>query len=255
MKSMKDLNSYWKESLSGKRVLITGGTTGIGREITLLLTSLGADCLVCGRTQEQIEETIAAVNAVDNNASCYGIVADLAENNDIEELFNQVDEQLGGLDILINNAALAYGSVTEGAYDDISYIVQTNLTAYLACTQLAAKRMEGTGRGHILNIGSMSADVREQGSSVYVATKAGIQGFSEALRKELNPMNIKITLIEPGSVDTDMQPGSRSEKLQQIGTQEMLPAEDIAMAVGFCLVQDQRCDVVEMKIRPHMQLI
>jgi NADP-dependent 3-hydroxy acid dehydrogenase YdfG len=252
---MKDINTYWKESLNRKRILITGGTTGIGRQIALLLSSLGAHCLICGRNKEQIDETIAAAKAIDDTASCYGVVADLAQKSDIEKVFKQVDGCLGGLDILISNAALGYGSITEGTYDDISYIVQTNLTAYLACTQLALKRMKAIGGGHIIYIGSMSADVREEGSSVYVATKAGIQGFAESLRKELNQMNIKITLIEPGSVDTDMQPGGQSEKQQQIDTHEMLPAEDIAMAVGFCLVQDQRCDIVEMKIRPHMQLI
>jgi short-subunit dehydrogenase len=252
---MKDLNSYWTECLSGKRVLITGGSTGIGREITLLLVSLGANCLIAGRNKEQIDETIAAAGQADQAGSCYGVVTDLAHGEGIDRLFEEVDEQLGGLDVLINNAALGYGSATEGDYEDISYIVQTNLIAYLACAQYAAKRMEANGKGHILNIGSMSANVREAGSSVYVATKAGIQGFSEALRKEVNPKNIKVTVIEPGAVDTDMQPDSTAEKLQQIQDLEMMPAEDIAMAVAFCLAQHERCDIVNMQIRPHLQLI
>jgi short-subunit dehydrogenase len=252
---MKDLNSYWKESLSGKRVLITGGTTGIGREITILLTALGAKCVIAGRNQEQIDETKATVERLGSNGSSQGIVTDLSNKEDIERMFNYVDEHLGGLDILINNAALGYGSVTEGGYEEISYIVQTNLTAYLACSQYAIQRMEAAGKGHILNIGSMSADVREEGSSVYVATKAGIQGFSEALRKELNPKNIKVTLIEPGAVDTDMQPGSESEKQEQMDNLEMMPAEDIGMAVAFCLAQHERCDIVGMQIKPHLQII
>jgi short-subunit dehydrogenase len=156
---------------------------------------------------------------------------------------------------LINNAALGYGSVTEGSYQDISYIVQTNLIGYLACTQHAVKRMIEAGKGHILNIGSMSADVREEGSSVYVATKSAIQGFSEALRKELNPKKIKVTLIEPGAVDTDMQPGTEEERKQQLDNLEMMPAEDIAMAVVFCLAQHERCDIVGMQIKPHLQII
>jgi short-subunit dehydrogenase len=252
---MKDLNAYWTEKVSGKKVLITGGSTGIGREITRLLVSLGADCLICGRNQEQIDETINDAAKAGAEGSCKGITIDLAKGEDIERLFKTMDEELGGIDVLINNAALGYGGISEGTYQDWDYIIRTNLLAFLACSHYAAKRMEATGKGHIINIGSMSADVREEGSSVYVATKAGIQGFSEAARKELNPKNIKITLIEPGAVDTDMQQGTAEEKLKKIEHQEMIPAEDIAMSVVFSLIQDDRCDIVRIQIRPHLQLI
>jgi len=252
---MKDLNAYWTESLSNKKVLITGGSTGIGRETALALASWGANCLICGRHQEQIDETIEAVQQAGGSGSCRGIVADLTKKEDIERLFETVDQELGGLDVLVNNAAIGYGSVTEGGYENWDYIVRTNLTAYLACSNLAAERMGSAGKGHIVNIGSMSAEVREEGSSVYVATKAGIQGFSAALRKELNPKKIKVTVIEPGAVDTDMQAGTAEEKLEQIDNQEMMPAEDIAMAVAFCLAQHDRCDIVHLQIRPHLQLI
>jgi short-subunit dehydrogenase len=247
---MKDLNTYWKENLAGKRVLITGGSTGIGREITILLSSFGASCLICARNQEPIDETILATDNM-----CIGLTADISKPGDIERVFQAVDKELGGIDILINNAALGYGSATEGEHEDINYIIHTNLTAYLSCSQQASKRMEVDGKGHIVNIGSMSADVREKGSSVYVATKAGIQGFSAALRKELNPKGIKVTLIEPGATDTDMQTATGSEKKKKVQNQEMLTAEDVAMAVGFCLVQPQRCDIVSLQIRPHLQLI
>lgn len=252
---MKDLNAYWQDSLAGKKVLITGGTTGIGRELAVLLTSFGANCLICGRNQEQIEETIAAAEEDEPSGTCAGVALDLSTEDGISHLFDVLDQELGQLDILVNNAALAFGAVTEGSYQELSYIVQTNLTAYLACSREAIKRMETTGKGHIVNIGSMSADVREQGSSVYVATKGGIQAFSEALRKEVNEKQIKVTLIEPGAVDTDMQDGTAEENAEQIKNQEMLPASDIAMAVSFCLIQHERCDIVELRIRPHLQMI
>src|SRR5215217_2584710 len=102
---MKDLNSYWNERISGKRVLITGGTTGIGREITLLLSTLGANCLICGRNQEPIDETIRIAEN-----KCSGIAADLTKYEDIKRVFKAVHTALGGIDILINNAALGYGS-------------------------------------------------------------------------------------------------------------------------------------------------
>lgn len=252
---MIDLNALWHERLKGKKVIITGGTTGIGREITLLLLSFGTECLICGRNREQIDETISESRESGSTGICHGVVADLSKKEDIELIFKMAEHHLGGLDILINNAALAYGSPTEGAYANWDYVISTNLTSYLACSHFAAKKMEISGGGHIVNIGSMSADVREEGSALYVATKSGIQGFSESLRKELNPKNIKVTLIEPGATDTDMQDGSKAEKEKKVAELKMLTASDVALSVLFCLVQHERCDIVSLQVRPHLQLI
>jgi NADP-dependent 3-hydroxy acid dehydrogenase YdfG len=123
-------------------------------------------------------------------------------------------------------------------------------------THEAVKRMKANGWGHIVNIGSMSADVREKDSSVYVATKAGIQGFSEALRKEVNALGIKVTLIEPGAVGTDMQDQySPEEQRERIEQMKMLRSEDIAACVLYTITQPKRCDVVTLQIRPHLQSI
>src|SRR4051795_7478334 len=107
----------------------------------------------------------------------------------------------------------------------------------MACAHEALARMRKHGGGHIVNVGSMSADVREKGSSVYVATKSGIQGMSEALRKEVNPLGIKVSLIEPGAVGTDMQQSQYSpqEQREQIEQQAMLRAEDIAACVLYVI--------------------
>ena len=155
----------------------------------------------------------------------------------------------------INNAALGYNSVMEGEYKDWQYIVSTNLLGYMAMAHEAIERMKVHGQGHILNVGSMSADVREKDSSVYVATKAGIQGFSEALRKEVNPLGIKVTLIEPGAVGTDMQPQTPDEQRKLQEKMEMLKSEDIAASLLYALTQPRRCDVVVIQIRPHLQSI
>ncbi len=133
--------------------------------------------------------------------------------------------------------------------------MKTNVLGYLACAHHAVERMKKRKAGHIVNIGSMSADVREKDSSVYVATKSAIQGFSESFRKEVNEQGIKVTLIEPGAVGTDMQPVSVPDQQTNIENLEMLRAEDIAGAVLFAVSQPERCDIVELKIRPHLQII
>src|SRR5262249_10385683 len=123
------------------------------------------------------------------------------------------------------------------------------------CAREAASRMTDAGSGHIVFIGSMSAEVREKGSSVYVATKAGIEGFAASLRKELNEKGIKVSLIEPGSVSSDMANPSADRQRELIHGALMLRAEDIAVCVHFMLTQPQRTDVILMQVRPHRQEI
>ncbi|PWV56925.1 SDR family oxidoreductase [Chitinophaga sp. S165] len=246
---------YLSQNISGKSILVTGGTTGIGRAISLLLASMGANILLTGLDQAHLEDTLKDAGKIDVGDKIRGIIADMSTSEGIENIFNEVDKRFKGLDILINNAALAYQSIVDGNYKEWEYIIKTNLLGYLACSNRAIEKMKARQAGHIINIGSMSADVREKGSSVYVATKSGIQGFSESLRKEVNEYGIKVTLIEPGAVGTDMQPSSPEEQREKIKNLEMLKAEDIAYAVVYCLAQPSRCDVVELKIRPHLQMI
>lgn len=247
------LFDYQIESVAGKSVLITGGTTGIGRSTAILLAAQGARVMIFGRHEEELMDAMKDIQMVGGDV--FGLTADTADLQDIQRVFKEVDREMDHLDVLINNAALGYKSVMEGEYADWQYILQTNLLGYMAIAHEAIERMKAHGGGHIVNIGSMSADQREKGSSVYVATKAGIQGFSEALRKEVNPLGIKVTLIEPGAVGTDMQPESPEEQRRLQEKMEMLKAEDIAACILYTLTQPKRCDVVSLQIRPHQQNI
>jgi NADP-dependent 3-hydroxy acid dehydrogenase YdfG len=260
MKEVLNLNldqslfDYQIEPVAEKSILITGGTTGIGRAIALLLASQGAKVMIFGRHQNDLEEAMKDIREAGGDVM--GLTADVSDPEDIQRVFKEFDRQMQKLDILINNAALGYGSITEGGYPEWDYILKTNLLGYMAMTHEAIERMKANGWGHIVNIGSMSADEREKDSSVYVATKSGIEGFSESLRKEMNPLGIKVTLIEPGAVGTDMQSQySPDEQRQRIEEMKMLRAEDIAACILYTVTQPKRCDIVSLQIRPHLQEI
>ena len=247
------LFDYQPQSVANKSILITGGTTGIGRSTAILLAAQGARVMIFGRHEQELQDAMKDIQAA--GGEVHGLTADTSDPEDVQRVFREVDRQMEQLDILVNNAALGYNSVMEGNYQEWEYIVKTNLLGYMAMAHEAIARMKNRSEGHIVNIGSMSADVREKDSSVYVATKAGIQGFSEALRKEVNPLGIKVTLIEPGAVGTDMQPQSPEEQRQLIEKMEMLRAEDIAASILYTITQPKRCDVVNLQIRPHLQSI
>ncbi|MFP5439006.1 MAG: SDR family oxidoreductase [Bacteroidia bacterium] len=247
-------HNFLTKHIEGKSILITGGTTGIGRAAAILLSSQGADIIVAGLDEGHLKDALVDINKVATGA-VYGIIADISTGEGVQLLFEKVDSVFITLDILINNAALPFESITEGSYSDWKRIVDTNLLGYIACAGEAVRRMKEKGNGHIINVGSMSADVREETGSVYVATKSGIQGFSESLRKQVNPMGIRVGLLEPGATDTDMQPDSTQQKKQQVEREEMLTADDIAGILLYMLCQPRRCDIVELKVKPRLQLI
>ena len=237
-------------TVAGKAVLITGGTTGIGRATALLLAARGARVLIFGRHQAELQDALGDINPA--GAVC-GLVADQARHGDVRRVFREVDEKFGGLDILINNAAVPARSVLDTTYEEWLYVFQTNLMGYVDCSREAVDRMKQKGEGHIINVGSLSAEVRDAGEDVYTATKTGIRGFTESLRKSVNQHGIKVTLVEPGLVGTDLLEMPVEKQRQRQKELKMLKAEDIAECIYYCLVQPRRCDVIAVQIRPHLQ--
>jgi len=236
--------------LEGKRILVTGGTTGIGRATVGMLAHEGAAVLTFGRHRPELEESLASASGERGKVS--GLLADSSTREGVAQVFAAVDEQLGGLDMLVCCAALGARPLHEE--DDWRYIVETNLVGYLACAREAIGRMEKAGGGHLLFVGSISSTIKAAGESVYTATKAGIDAFAETLRKEISEeKNIKVTVIQPGSVATDMQQCTDDEKRQAIAGHEMLYAEEVAETILFALTRSARTDVVMLRVEPRIQ--
>ncbi|MBE8726431.1 SDR family oxidoreductase [Flavobacterium hungaricum] len=252
---MENIAAYFGQNIIQKRIVITGGTTGIGKAIADLLVSLGGRVLIFGRDENDFNNAMDDIKEKSKKGEIYGVTADITKKEDIAMIWEKVDSILGGIDILINNAALPAGGIMEGEYEDWKYILETNILGYIAFAKEAVNRMKEQKSGHLINIGSMSAEVKEKTGVIYVATKTAIRGFSTALRKEINPLGIKVSHIEPGAVTSEMQKDPKEVQEEKIEKMEMLEAEDIARSVLFCLSQPKRCDIVSMQIRPHLQLI
>jgi len=249
---------YEPQTLSGKAIVLTGGTTGIGRATAQRLIMDGARILIFGRHEKELQEALEDIRSVaGGNGEAHGIIADSAKPEDVTRVFEEADRVLGGVDILINNAALAAQSILDSDYEEWHEVIHTNIVGYLNCSRHALDRMIPHKTGHILNIGSLSAKVREAGSDVYVATKSAIEGFSESLRRQVNEKGIKVSLIEPGLVGTEMTVDQVPKEDQSRAEAEgkMLLAEDLAECVRYCLIQPQRCDIILIQIRPSQQII
>lgn len=232
-------------SLEGRKAVITGGTTGIGRAIGVLLASEGVEIFTCGRDPQHLQDGLARINEVGRGD---GINVDLSEKEGLNRFFAEAESRLGSYDIAIINAAVPLDGVTETGEEDARYAIATDFVAYLMSAHKAAAHLKD--QGDLIMVGSMSAHGLEGGSSLYAGIKKGIQGFAEALRKEISPKGIKVGLVEPGLTGADLQyPDIPAEKQREmIKAEKMLRAEDIAVAVHFMLTQPRRAVVQQLAV-------
>lgn len=235
-------------TLKGRRALITGGTTGIGRATAILLAQAGARVFVCGRDPRHLADALEAIRAVGEGD---GVSLDLAEPESIRRFFDQGETALGGpADIVMLNAAVAAEGVTEMDEAAIRYAIAVDFTAYLLGAKIAAERM---GEGDIVLTGSMSAHILGPHSTVYAGIKAGIAGFAEALRKEVGEKGIRVALVEPGKTKADFGDVPDAEQKEKVAKEETLRAEDIAVGVHYLLTQPSRAVVQQLTIVPRAQ--
>jgi NAD(P)-dependent dehydrogenase (short-subunit alcohol dehydrogenase family) len=236
-------------SLQSRRAVVTGGTTGIGRAIAVLLASEGAKVFICGRNEDHLHDALSRIRELGEGS---GMALDLAQPGAAERFCDEAKGWLGGMDIAVINAAIPADDVVETNSEDAAYQIAVDFTSYLTTTREAALRMsEGAD---IVLIGSMSAVSRGPGASIYIAAKSGIQGFAPSLRKELSERDIKVGLIEPGFTGSDFHYPKFSHEQQRelIEQDKMLRAEDIAVATLFMLRQPRRCAVSHMRVEPRL---
>ena len=218
-----------------KRALVTGASRGIGASIAKVLAAEGADVAITyEKSAERAAEVVQAIKAQGRRA--VAIQADSADPRAIQRSIDKTVTELGGLDILVNNAGiLRVAELKDISLEDIDAILNVNVRGPFIASKSALPHLSKGGR--IINIGSFFADrVPSPVLSVYAASKSALVAFTKGLARELGPKEITVNLVQPGSIDTDMNPahGPFGDTLRQLTASGRYGAvEDIANAVAF----------------------
>jgi clavulanate-9-aldehyde reducatase len=245
-------------SLQGRRAVVTGASSGIGEATAVALAGEGAAVAVGARRKQRLDELAERIGAEGGTALPFEV--DVSDEASARKLVDGAAEQMGGLDILVNNAGVMLLGPVEGAdTEEWRQMVGVNLLGLLYCTQAALPLMRESGGGHIVNLSSVAGRQANMGSGVYNLTKWGVTGFSEALRQEVMHSGIRVTVVEPGFVDTELQGHNANpvvveaiEKMRE-QTGEVLAAGDIAASIVYAVSQPQRVNVNEILVRPTGQ--
>ncbi|MRG86787.1 3-ketoacyl-ACP reductase [Salinibacillus xinjiangensis] len=223
------------QSLQGKKALITGGSRGIGRATALELAKEGAELGLIARSEESFESIRKDLTEI--GAKFVTAATDVSDETAVQLAVKEIGEQLGTIDILINNAAVgAHGPFLDISTDTWKKVLDTNVMGMVYVTKAVLPGMMERDRGDIINISSMSGIYGTKGSSAYSASKFAVIGLSESLMQEVRPHNIRVSVLTPSLVETDLVRGDSGERNPKKFTQ----AEDLAEYITSLLKLEQR---------------
>ena len=240
--------------LSGKVALVTGASSGIGAATALALAQEGAAVALVARREDRLTDLARTIQGIGGQAAV--IPADIARPEEARSAVARTVTELGGLDILVNNAGLMLlGPVAGADPADWHRMMDLNVLALMHLSQAALEPMRQRPGGHIVNISSVSGRGASPTSAGYSATKWAVGGFSEGLRQEVRLDRIRVTVIEPGVVATELtdhitHQDTKTSYESRISTMTPLEPEDIAAAVVYAVTQPERVKVNEILIRP-----
>jgi 3-oxoacyl-[acyl-carrier protein] reductase len=227
--------------LEGKVALVTGASRGIGRAVALRLASEGAKVVLTARSD--LSATVTRVRELGSEA--YPVRADLTRRQDLEALAREAVDAFGRIDILVNNAGGGgSGDMLHATPDDIDYAIDLNLRAVILLTRMLIAEIAKNG-GAVVNISSIAGRMGMAGMAAYSAAKHGLKGFSESLFDVARDRGVKVGVVCPGYVDTDM---GQSKNLKSA---KMIAPEDVAEAVLYIITSGPRVCPTEIVLRPQ----
>ena len=244
--------------LEDRVAAITGASSGIGEATALALADAGAAVALGARRLDRVEALAERIGAAGGRAIAFEV--DVSDEQAANAFVAAANERLGGLDVLVNNAGvMLLGPVADADTAQWRQMIDVNLLGLLYCTHAALPVMREGGGGHIVNVSSVAGRHARAGAAVYNMTKFGVTAFSEALRQEALHSGIRVTCVEPGFVETELQ-GHNTNPVVQQGVERMreqigdvLQASDIADAVLYAVSRPQHVSINEVLVRPTRQ--
>ncbi|MDQ3589568.1 MAG: SDR family NAD(P)-dependent oxidoreductase [Actinomycetota bacterium] len=242
--------------LEGKVAVVTGASSGIGEATVRALAAEGAAVVAGARREERLDGLVEGVTQ--DGGKAIGVQCDITDEEQAHDLVRQAVEEFGRIDILVNNAGVMLLSrIERGLSDQWRQMFDVNVMGLLYATHAAIGHMKEQGSGHLINISSVAGRKVRTTGGVYSGTKWAVNAISEALRMELQEDNIRVTIVEPGAVATELPTHITDEEAQQgmnrFANIEILEAEDIAHAIAYAATQPERVSVNEVLIRPTRQ--
>lgn len=231
-------------TLSGKIAVVTGGGRGIGAAIARKLASMGANTVICGRTLPALQETARSITAA--GGQCETLTCDVADLHSVEDLAARIEKTFQRTDILVNNAGV--GSFSTPLHqlppEEWEKVMNTNLRGVYYTIRAFAPMMIRASAGDIINISSLAGKNALPNGAAYSASKWGLNGLTYSVAEELRGYNIRVSVVCPGSVDTELSPHTGRNKSR------MLRPDDVAHVVAMLVTQAPQSFASEILLRP-----
>jgi NADP-dependent 3-hydroxy acid dehydrogenase YdfG len=236
---------------AGPVAVITGASSGIGAATARALAANGYRLALLARRVERLEQLAAELGR-----ETRAIAADVTDRDAVVAAANRIERDLGGADVLVNNAGvMLLGPFGSAQREEARRMVEVNLLGAMTATEVFLDQLRNGG-GDLVNISSVAGRTARAGNAAYAATKWGMNGWSEALRQELQP-DIRVTVIEPGAVATELTDhitdSSVKQTTEQFYAQLAITAEDVAEVIAFAVTRPRRMTLNEILLRPTNQ--
>jgi NADP-dependent 3-hydroxy acid dehydrogenase YdfG len=249
------------QKLNGTVALVTGASSGIGEAAAVALAEQGATVAIAARRKDRIDALAARIT--DGGGHALAIESDVTSQERAQSLVEKTVAEFGRLDTLINNAGvMLLGPIVDAPLEEWERMIDLNVKGLLYCAHAALPHLIAAADdsprkvADMVNISSVAGRVARSGSGVYNATKWGVGAFSESLRQEVARRHVRVSLVEPGAVATELVSHNRPEVREQMAAGmdfERMESEDIADAIAYIITRPWRMAVNEMLIRPTEQ--